>query len=309
MRPGGTPGWHIENALCPGQCFGAAGSVQMRGQPVLANSLTYRVVFPCLEQHHEQAFTHGQLMEIQRDFDIVETPLEGVAAYWLSIKKLVEGKRNFKMLGEEADYTTEPYVKYLLECINADTPEERLLHIAAIRRDSMIQALARKFDLMRMALLDVATAENPRKTLAKMTAQYAQSPLNEEKAFGYAQELVQQAGENMAERGKFFNVDHRLRDDRLMVTLLFYVIWARREGKMGCEPFLEFIASSYFTDGLALVIDGFDAPFVRKRLQVHKAAIVDETRVKMELSAELCVAVKQKLAYDDVFRIARAWLV
>lgn len=37
-------------------------------------------------------------MSIQRDFDMVEIPLEGVAAYWLSIKKLVEGKRNFKQL-------------------------------------------------------------------------------------------------------------------------------------------------------------------------------------------------------------------
>lgn len=250
-----------------------------------------------------------QPMEIQRDFDIVEIPLEGVAAYWLSIKKLVEGKRNFKMLGEEADYTTEPYIKHLLECMNADTPEERMLHMAGIKRQCMLRDLARKFDLMRMALLDVATAENPRKTLAKMTAQYAASPLNEEKAFGYVQELVQQAGEKIEDKGKYFNVVHRLRDDRLMVTLLFYVVWSRRESKMSCERFLEYIESSYFTDGLALVIDGFDAPFVRKRLQVHKAAIIDETLLKMEMSAEMCAAVRQKQSYDDVFRVARAYLV
>lgn len=247
-------------------------------------------------------------MEIQRDFDIVEIPLEGVAAYWLSIKKLVEGKRNFKMLVDEASYTTEPFIKFLLECINADTPEERTLQLASVKRDCMLNDLARKFDLMRMALLDMATAENPRKTLAKMTAQYATAPLNEEKAFAYAQELVQNAGDSLAEKGKFYNVDHRMRDDRLMVTLLFYVIWSRREGKIGCEHFLEFINSNYFTDGLALVIDGFDAPFVRKRLQVHKGAILAETRLKMEMSAEMCIAVRHKLPYDDVFRIARCYL-
>ncbi len=248
-------------------------------------------------------------MDIQRDFDIVEIPLEGVAAYWLSIKKLVEGKRNFKMLGEEASYTTEPYIKFLLECINADTAEERILHLAGIKRACMLDDLERKFNLMRMTLLDMATAENPRKTLAKMTAQYASAPLNEEKAFAYAQELVQHAGERLAEKGKFFNVDHRMRDDRLMVALLFYVIWSRREGKIGCESFLEFINSNYFTDGLALVIDGFDAPFVRKRLQVHKQAVMAEARLKMEMSVEMCVAVKQKLPYDDVFRIARCYLI
>lgn len=248
-------------------------------------------------------------MEIERDFDLVEIPLEGVAAYWLSIKKLVEGKRNFKLLEEEASYTSELYIKHLLECTNADIPKDRLRRLAGIKRASLLSELSRKLDLMRMALLDVATAENPRKTLAKMTAQYAVAPLNEEKAFHYAQELVQQAGEGLAENGKFFNVDHRLRDDRLMVSLLFYVIWSRREGKMACEPLLEFIQSNYFTDGLALVIDGFDAPFVRKRLQVHKESILAETRQKMEMSVDMCAAIKQKLAYEDVFRVARAYLV
>ncbi len=248
-------------------------------------------------------------MDIQRDFDIVEIPIEGVAAYWLAIKKLLEGKRNFKPLGEEAAYTSEPYIKHLLECLSSDLSEDRMKHYSDIRQGNMLKVLGRKFDLMRMALLDVATAENPRKTLAKMTAQYALPPLNEEKAFNYAQELMQHAGEELPEKGAMFNIDHRLRDDRLMVALLFYVLWSRREGKMACEPFLEFVSSNYFTDGLALVIDGFDAPFVRKRLQIHKESIMSETRMKMEMSVELSVAIKQKLTYEEVFRVARAYLV
>ncbi len=248
-------------------------------------------------------------MSIQRDFDMVEIPLEGVAAYWLSIKKLVEGKRNFKQLEEEATYTSEPYIKHLLECLDTELSDDRALHLATIKRQNMLAALNRKLNLMRMALLDMATAENPRKTLAKMTAQFAQQLLTEEKAFQYAQELVQQASEGLADKGRYFDVDHRLKEDRLMVTLLFYVIWSRKEGKLGCEPFLEFITSSFFCDGLALVIDGFDAPFVRKRLQVHKESILSETRQKMEMSAEMFLAVRQKLSYEAVFRVARAYLV
>ena len=50
-------------------------------------------------------------------FDIIEIPLEGVAAYWLSIKKLADEKRSFKPLGEEAEYTSEPYIRYLLDVV------------------------------------------------------------------------------------------------------------------------------------------------------------------------------------------------
>ncbi len=249
------------------------------------------------------------LMVIQRDNDLVEIPLEGVAAYWLSLKKLVDAKRGAKLLEDEASYTGEPFIKYLLEVISSEDNEHMAARLGAVKRDCLLALLTRRFDLMRMALLDVATGENPRKTLAKMTAQFTHPPLNEESAFQLAQEMVQQATDGIADKGRYFNVDHKLKDDRLMVTLLFYQLWARREGKRACQPFLEFIDSNYFCDGLALVIDGFDAPFVRKRLRVHRDVILAETRVKMELCLELSLALRQKLTYEDVFRVARAYLV
>lgn len=247
-------------------------------------------------------------MAMQRDKDLVDIPMEGVAAYWLSLRKLMDGKRSVKLLEDEAAYTGEPFIKYLLEVVFSEDSEHVADRLGAVKRDCLLALLTRKFDLMRMALLDVATGENPRKTLAKMTAQFTHPPLNEEKAFQLAQEMVQQAGEGIADKGRYFNVDHKLKDDRLMVTLLFYQLWARREGKRACQPFLEFIESNYYCDGLALVIDGFDAPFVRKRLRVHRDTILAETRMKMELCLELSLALRQKLAYDDVFRVARAYL-
>lgn len=248
-------------------------------------------------------------MAIQRDFDIIEIPLEGVAAYWLSIKKLVDEKRSFKPLGEEADYTSEPYIKHLLDVVFSKLPLARVQELAELKRAAMLEEFTRKINLMRISLMDIATGENPRKSLAKMTAQYARASLNEEKAFELVQELVRQAQKNPGETPSFFSIDHRQKPEQLMVSLLFYVFWSRRKGKFACQPLLELVTSAIFHDGLSLVIDGFDAPFVRKRLKIHKQALLQDARVKMELSEKMSIAIREKYSYEDVFRTAKAYLV
>jgi len=246
-------------------------------------------------------------METPHDFDIVEIPLEGIAAYWLSLKKLVEGKKNFKVLEPEVEHTSEPYIAHLLEALCTNMEDGTARHLAKVKREALLAALQRKLDLMRMTLLDILASENPRKTLAKMAAQYATAPVNEEKAFQLVQEMVRQA-QNPGERPLIFNVDHKLKPEQLIVVLLFYVSWARKGGKMTCQPFLEFIRSEFFNDGLALVIDGFDGPFVRKRLRVHRDAILAEARLKMEMSADMSRAIRDKFSYEDVFRVAKAYM-
>ncbi|MGE4296715.1 MAG: hypothetical protein AB7E47_01685 [Desulfovibrionaceae bacterium] len=247
-------------------------------------------------------------MDVQKDFDILEFPFVGVAAYWLSIKKLVGAKRNVKALEEEAAYTSEPYIKYLLELCFSDLDDQRVRMLMAVRRDVQLDTIRRKFDLMRMALVDVADSENPRKTLAKMSAQFTVQELTEEKAFAYAQDLAKVASGKSNNHAAFFNVDHRLKPDKLMVTLLFYVMWARREGKLALQPFLRHIRSEYFAEGLSLVADGFEAPFVRKRMRVQRDVILDEARLKMDMSAELCMGIRHRLTYEDLFRMTKAYL-
>ncbi len=244
-------------------------------------------------------------MDIERDFDMVEIPVEGVAAYWLAISKLLEGKKNSKILEKEAEYTSEPYIRHLLELCLTSLPDERLLELAAAKRDTLLAELARKFDLMRLTLLDMTANENPRKTLAKMTAKFAAPPVSEDRAIELAQELSQaEPGQNP----RLYNVDHRMKNEQLVVALLFYAGMARREGKMALADFLEFVHSTFFTEGVHLVVDGFDGPFVRKRLRVHKEAILDEARHKMDMAAQLCVAVRGRLSYEDVFRVARSYM-
>jgi len=251
-------------------------------------------------------------MDTQRAFDILDIPVEGLAAYWLSLKKLVEGKRNFKSLHDEVAYTSEPFIKFLLENILSPLDEVWLRSIAATRQEHCLAELERKFNLMRTAVLDVAASENPRKSLAKMAAQYGRLTVDEKQTFHYVHELVRLAlkGERSAddEPKHYFNVTHKLSPEQLMVTLLFYVFWARKEGKEGCRPFLETSSSAFFVSGLSLVIDGFETPFVRKWLKVHRDVVLDELRQKLTMSTELSLAIRQKLPYEAVFQIAKAWL-
>ena len=249
-------------------------------------------------------------MDIQRDIDILEFPIDGLAAYWLAIKKLVGDKRNFKPLLEEAEHTGEPFIQHLLENMAAEVPETRLRHLAEVRGRGILKTIKVKHDLMRVVLLDIAASENPRKTLTKMAAQFTTSPIEEENAFALVQEMGKlAAGKKKAEgQESYFNVDHRVKYDQLIVALLFFASWARREGKLACQPFLTHVRSSFFADGLSLVIDGFDAPFVRKRLRVHRETILDETRLKMEMSVDMASAIRGRESYEDVFRVAKAYL-
>ena len=251
--------------------------------------------------------------DLPKDFDLLEMPVEGVAAYWLSLKKLVGNKKQFKMLDQEARYTGEPYVKYLLETGFSDLPDEHFLHLSKVKRESLALELGRKLDLMRLALLDMAAKENPARTLAKMTSKFSTQPMDESQALKLAQEMVLGMGENgaakAAENPKHYNVNHRLKNDRLLVILLFYVLFARKEGIMACQPFLEFVESAFFCDGLALVVDGFDTPFIRKRLKVHRESIVAETSRKMRMSADMCLGIKNMLTYENIFFIARSYMV
>ncbi|UZP69026.1 hypothetical protein N1030_08685 [Desulfovibrio mangrovi] len=248
------------------------------------------------------------MSEVQKDFDILELPLEGVAAYWLSLKKLVGSKRNFKALEEEAQYTTEPFVRHLLDVGFCGYSDDRVRMLAHAKMETLLGETARRFNLMRVAILDVATGENPHRTLAKLLAQYPAPPISEDKAKALSQELLKLVPEHQAGQERFFDVGHKSLDDKLIVTLLFYVLLSRHESKSGCQPLLAYVSSRYFREGLSMVIDGFDAPFVRKWLKEHKAAVLSETRRKMLMSTEMCVAIGMRLEYEDVFRVARSYM-
>lgn len=251
--------------------------------------------------------------EIRRDFDMVDIPMAGVAAYWLALHKLLGVTRKSRFspaaLADEAAHTSEPLTRLLLELLGAELEPADLRRLALARREMHLEALARKLALMRVSLLDMATGENPRKTLAKMTAHFTAPPLDEDKAFGYAQQLVALASsKDWSAKASYFNVEHRLKDDKLLVALLFHASWVRREGKTACRPFFPHIRSQFYLQGLALVSDGFDAPFLRKRLKVHQQALLADVMRKQDCAIELAEGIKRRWSHETCFTAAKAWL-
>ena len=77
---------------------------------------------------------------------------------------------------------------------------------------------------------------------------------------------------------------------------------------MAAQPYLQYIRSRYFSDGLALIIDGFDPPFLRNWLETHRDTLLEGARRKMELSVEAALAVKNRMDFDEMKLIAAVFL-
>lgn len=251
--------------------------------------------------------------EPRRDFDILDIPMEGVAAYWLSLHKLLEPNKKLrnasKQISKEAEYTTEPLVRFLLDGLANEMEPKDMRRLGEARAAMLLEATASRLRLMRVTLMDMATAENPRKTLSKLTAHHPTPVIEEETAFTLAQQLVSLASdEDWGAKAHYFQVDHRLKDDKLIVALLFHALWVRREGRHAARQFLPHVHSVFFQQGLSLYIDGFEAPFLRKRLKVHQAAILANAGRKMACSVELATAITRRLPYEVTFSMAKAWL-
>lgn len=61
----------------------------------------------------------GPAMDIEKpqEFDIIEMPFEGLAAYWLSIKKILDAKKGRAIIDDEIAHTDEPFILHLLETV------------------------------------------------------------------------------------------------------------------------------------------------------------------------------------------------
>jgi hypothetical protein len=105
------------------------------------------------------------------------------------------------------------------------------------------------------------------------------------------------------------DVSHKHGHDRLVVKLLFYVIHARREGKQSLAPFIQFIRSPYFAEGLSLAVDGFDADFLANHLDRVRNEALGDARRKMRMSQDLALGIRDKLPYADLMRTAQAYML
>ncbi len=249
-----------------------------------------------------------EIMENQHELDILEMPFEGLAAYWLSIKKIMDAKKSRAILDEEISHTVEPYILHLLETVFSNLSRNMVRRLARVKRDTQLDDYGTKIDLMRLAVFAIASGENPRITLVRMDSKFAHPLMTEDRAFDMATAMFDAIKPKGVDLDILLSVDHKIKADRLLVKLLFFVMYARREGRQNLEKFIPHMGSRFFSEGVSLGIDNFEADFLAYHLEGIRDRTIIETKRKMDMALEMALAIRDKLPYDDVFRIARAYM-
>ena len=247
-------------------------------------------------------------MREQKDFDILEMPAEGLAAYWLSIKKLIDVKRSKKVLEEELRYTREPFIKYLLETSFSDLDENMIRRLATVKSGTIIDEYSRKLAVMRLALQAISSQENPRVSFVRMASHFPMVLISEKKAFALAQGLLEGFHDKDSDQQILLEFDHKLQGDRLLVKMLFHIILSRKEGKQQLEQLIPHIKTPFYKNGMTQVIDGFEHKVLRTNLTVQAEELLRDANGKMQMATEMCIGIRNKISYDNIFRIAKAYL-
>jgi len=250
-----------------------------------------------------------QAQDAPKEFDLMEMPLEGVAAFWLSVKKTMDSKKKGdEFLLEEAKHTHEPHVRFLLELAASTFAPERCEELAQIRKKNILAELHRKYVLMAIGLLGIVSKENPQKVMIRFLSKFHIAPIFEKQVFEVAQVMLKNLDNAELNKTKFLNIDHKLKIEALIINLIFYCMLARRNGAEHLLEFQEYISSRYFKDGLALICDGFDYDFVKFRLNLVKKEILESLEMKMDLSMHMMSAIKSGTPFADLYLIAKAYL-
>ncbi len=247
-------------------------------------------------------------MEIPQELDILEMPFEGLCAYWLSIKKILDAKKGRAIIDEEITHTQEPYILYLLEMVFSSLGRDMVRRLVRVKRDIQLEDYERKIDLMRLAVFAIASGENPRITLVRMDSKFASPLMAETKVFDMATAMFDAIKPKGVDMDTLLSVNHKLMADRLLVKLLFFVMFARRESKQGLERFMPHMGSRFFSEGISLAIDNFEADFLAHHMEGIRDRTIVETRRKMDMALEMALAIRDKHTYDEVFRIGRAYM-
>jgi len=244
----------------------------------------------------------------QHELDILEMPMEALAAYWLSIKKLLDTKRDKSLLTAELENTGERFIRHLLDAALCSLDEDLLRELARAKSQALLAEARHRLEMIRLGLVGMAQGENPRLTFIRLSGLLTPPALSEKRAFELASGLMATVAQKDADLPVLLGVDHKQKDDRLAVKLLFYALAARRNGKQSLHEYLPHLQPGLFAEGLSLAADGFEAEFVSRHLATLRDQALAGARRKMRMATEMCLAIKTGLAYDDVFRVARSFM-
>lgn len=245
---------------------------------------------------------------VQPTLDLLTITPAGYAAYWLSVKKLMDKRRGPQSLADELQYSTEPFTKLLLESAGSNLDEDILRRMARHKSRAVLRDYRRKLRLFRTAACAIASSENPRKTLITLSGTFGLPLVDETKTMEQAQALLETMRAGNLDNTVFPDVSHTTRADELILKLLFFLLWARREGKTGLHPFLTSMSFHYLADALHMCIDGIDEPFIRRCLDSQARELLIDAHHKMIMGTELALAIKNRRSYEEVLALAKSFL-
>jgi hypothetical protein len=238
--------------------------------------------------------------------DLVHAPLESVAAYWLSLKRTLNERRDERFLVEEAQHASEPFIKHLLQLFNSGLSPEDCARLAGIKQRNLLRDLQRKLDLLAICLLGISGKENPQKVLIRIISKFPISPIFEKEVFDIAQQALQNI-DNPKTREKFLLIDLSMKIEALIINMMVYSMYARRNDLKKMQMFAEYVRSYYFSEGMALIHDGFEQDFIKHRLLLLRKEILADMENKMEMSVEMFLGIRKGMAYDDLFKIFKSF--
>ncbi len=239
------------------------------------------------------------------ELDIVEIPIEAVAAFWLSIKKIARKKWE-KIAQEEEKYTSEPFIKHILGLILSGFDDNKVYRLAEYKMKTLLKEFQRRFIIISIGLLGISSKENPRQVLIRIMSKFPLPPTTDNKIYKNAQLLLKslEQGENT-----FVDIYHRHHPEILITNLLFYSMLSRRKGVGFCLEKSKGVRSHIFRDGLSLIADGFETEFIKYRLNLQQREILYDTEQKMKMSIEMALAVRNRVSYEDMFKIANSFMI
>lgn len=245
----------------------------------------------------------------QTPLDLVTIPPSGYAAYWLSVKRMLDQKRGSEALAEELQHVAEPYTRMLLQAATSSMEDDTVRRMARNKSLTLARDFRRKLRLIRQAACAMATGENPAKALITLSGGFGMPVLDESKAMEQAQGLIETMRAGDLDAAVFPDVSHATRPEELILKLLFFILWARRQGRTGLQTFLPGMSFPYLADAARLCIDGLDEPFIRRRLDAQARELMIEASHKMNLGLEMALALKNKRPFEEVLGMARSFLL
>lgn len=250
---------------------------------------------------HEHNKTIPAIQE-GRVTDLVHAPLDAVAAYWLSLKKTLDERKNGRFLLDEAKHVSEPFIRHLLQLLLSGLSPEDSARLARVKQRNILRDLHRKLDLLAICLLGIGGNENPQKVLIRIISKFPISPIFEKEVFEIAQQALQNM-QNPQTREKFLLIDQAMKIEALIINMMVYSMYARRNDLATLDAYSDYIRSYYFAEGMALIRDGFDLDFIKHRLILLRKEILADMENKMEMSVELFLGIRKGIAYEDLFKI------